>query len=241
MFFGCKPGEGFTTSCCLMSINWYLKNLLPMSKYYDFHFSFIFLVCGGRGCSHVLTSEGPSGGSKLLSEYLCQWFFCLVNGVYCYRKTGWLDGIHLPTLQCWVCRYTVLAFTWVAGIWTRVLMLVQPELYPQNHFPSFSSLSFFILLPSDSYAHYYRCQKNQETSKLTPNKKSIFVKSKETTKGLGEAQEEYSDVLDFLIQTESFENLFQTSTEASVSLGSVLLSMMHREGWTCLPIGCSPK
>lgn len=64
---------------------------------------------------------------------------------------------------------------------------------------------------------------------MTPYKKSIFVKSKETTKGLCEAQEEYSDVLDCLIQIEGFENLFQTSTEASVSLGSVLLSMMHRE------------
>ena len=110
-----------------------------------------------------------------------------------------------------------------------------PHAYAASTLPTEPSsqlpFSFFLYSsPSDSYAHYYRCQKKRpETSKLTPHKKSIFVKSKETTKGLCEAQEEYSDVRDCLIQIEGFENSFQTSAKASVSLGNVLLSMMHRE------------
>lgn len=74
------PSIGTSRICCLCSNTMIFISLL------------FFLVCGGRGCSRVLTPEGPSGGSKLLSEYLYQWFFCLVNGVYCYCKTGWLDG-----------------------------------------------------------------------------------------------------------------------------------------------------
>lgn len=99
---------------------------------------------------------------------------------------------------------------------------------PSPHLP----LSFFFLHSSSlrfTCSFLQMSKKGQETSKLTQNKKSIFIPSKETEKALCEAQDRYNDVRNRLMQMECFENWLQTSSEASAPLRNVWLSLMLRE------------
>ena len=51
-----------------------------------------------------------------------------------------------PDLRLWTHTLPCLAFMWVLGIWTQVLMVLQQTLYPLSHLPSPTlALSKFLL------------------------------------------------------------------------------------------------